>query len=205
MSRYWKEKRIFPGWVQNFPMILLLFFCFLSGCSSTPSKQLYTHPKIDISLEKPADWNLEYIERSGRIVLKAKNETGEKSSTRVEISGSACVFRGFSNPREEVEADIDRLRGLYHLSSVTFIQNLSEARIGDYLVTKAVIGIPVNDWNGKGSGTSASDELQPIAVFAITRTRDTVMAYIYLGQDERLNAQAQEIVDSIRITCAAKP
>jgi hypothetical protein len=177
----------------------------LSGCSSTPSTQLYTNPKIDISLEKPGNWNLEYTERNGMIVLKAKNETDEKRSTRVEISGSACVFRGFSNPQEEVEADIDRLRGLYHLSSVTFIQNLSEARIGDYLVTKAVIGIPINDWNGKGSGTSASDELQPIAVFAITRSRDTVMAYIYPGQDERLNAQAQEIVDSIRITCAAKP
>jgi hypothetical protein len=176
-----------------------------------PSKELYTNPKTDISLEKPDNWNLEYIERNGMIVLETKNWNRGKVSARVEIQGPACTLDsgGFNNSKEEIEWNIDRIRILYGLNSVAMVQKPSNTEIGEYEVTKAVIVIPtmsmLNDLNRNQVGDSDPNISQTIALSAITYNDNTLMAYIYKGNDEVLNAQAQEIVDSIRITCAAKP
>jgi hypothetical protein len=193
-----------------FPVALLLLF-YLAGCNAASSKQLYENAEVGISIEKPENWELTYVERNGMIVLATETGVWNKYSVRIEIQGPACpsISTNFNNPYEEVEWNIDRIRKLYNLDSVIVVQEPLEAKTGDYEVTKSVIMIPSmalpEDSSRNQVGNRGPDIFQTIDIFAITDGDNTLMAYIYEGNSDKLNVQAQEIMDSIQITCSTQP
>ena len=106
-------------------LILLLVLVYMTtGCNSTSSEQLFENSESGISLLKPGNWNSEYFERSGVIVLEPQKRGGNKDSARIEIHGSACVPTPpwFNGPKTELESNIERIRILHNLDSVTIIQ-----------------------------------------------------------------------------------
>lgn len=194
-----------------FPVALLLLVYVVAGCNPTSSKQLYENTEAGISLEKPENWELAYIERNGMIVLAVENRIWDKDSVRVEIHGPACpsTLTKFNSPYEEVEWNIDRIRKLYSLDAVTVVQEPIKAKTGDYEVTKSIIVIPSmalpEDSSRNQVGNRGPNIFQTIDIFAITDGDNTLMTYIYEGNSDTLNAQAQEIIDSIQMTCSTEP
>jgi hypothetical protein len=216
MFGYRRKTYEFPDWKGswcqlNFLITLLLVAYLISGCNSTSSKQFYENSESGISLAKPKNWDLGYSERNGMIVLVAENGIWDKDSARIEIQGPACLPKtsSFNSPKEELEWNIYRIGMLYYLDSVTIIQEPTKVKTGDYEVTKAVIAIPtmsmLDDSARNQVGDPGPDIFQAIDMFAITGGDNTIMAYVYKGNSEALNAEAQEIVDSIQLTCSPEP
>lgn len=193
-----------------FPIALLLLI-YITGCNTVSPKQLYENVEAGISIEKPEGWELTYVERNGMIVLATETGIWNKRSVRIEIQGPACpsISTNFNNPHEEVEWNIERIRKLYNLDSVTVVQKPLKAKTGDYEVAKSVIMIPSmalpEDSSRNQVGDRGPDIFQTIDIFAITDGDNTVMAYIYEGNSDKLNVQAQEIIDSIQIICSTQP
>jgi hypothetical protein len=191
-------------------MAAFLVICITSGCISASSKELYKNPEAGVSLEKRTDWDVAYYSRNGKIVLESGNENKREGSARVEIGGSACSAHLPSTPEEQIKLHMDRIRILYNLPSVTVVQEPTQIEIGGYKTINAIILVPTmalsKDAIANQVGVQSPEVFQTIAIFAIEdNNHNSAMAYIYKGNNETLNAQAQEIVDSIRITCAAKP
>ncbi len=194
----------------GFLIALLSITYIVSGCSSTTSKELYENSEFGISLEKPGNWSLEFYERNGSIVLEAESRGENKNSARIEIYGFACVPTLSNNPDEELELNIERIRTLYNLDSVTIVQEPSKVETGDNEMTKAIITIPTislpEDSAKNQVGTRGPDIYQIIDMFAVRNSNnDSIMVYVYKGNSEELNAEAEAIIDSIQLTCATKP
>jgi hypothetical protein len=151
-----------------------------------------------------------YYSRSGTIVLESGNENKQDGSARVEIGGSACFDQLPSTPEEQMKLHIDSVRVLYNLPSLTVVQEPTQIEIGGYRTINAIIKVPTmalsKDAVENQVGVQSPEIFQTIVMFVMEDNNHNVaMAFIYKGSNEVLNAQAQEIVDSIRITCAAKP
>jgi hypothetical protein len=122
-------------------LALLSALFFASSCSSTTSRGRYENPEFGISLEKPGNWGLEFIECNGEIVLEGEKGVWHKDSARIEIDGYACVPEPtwFPGPDEALAAHIERIGSLYSLDSVTIVQEPSTAETGDKEITTAII------------------------------------------------------------------
>lgn len=194
-------------------IVLLLFIFLLSGCigsTRTQSNQLYENPESGISLKKKANWDVEFYERSGLILLKAENGFLQRNFARLEIYGNACSSDTWADrPDELLIADIERIKNLYNLSSVMIMQEPMEVEIGDHEVTQAIIAISVSAMFDDTSRIQVSDRgpdaLQTIDIYGITNQGAIIVAYIYEGDDDALNEQAREIVDSIQFICTPEP
>jgi len=186
---------------------LLLIAYSVSACSSRSSKQLYENPVSGVSLEKPGNWDLAFYERSATIVLEPKDGIMNQGSARVEVIGGACHDTMFATPEEDMEAEIDRIRILYDLDFVTVVQHPTRAETGAYEVTKATIAIPTmslpEDSVVNKVGDRGPDIFQTIEITAIRdRNRSFILAYVYRGNSDELNAEAEEIVGSIQAVCS---
>lgn len=213
MCGYSPKARFFLDWKGNWNelsclIFMLLIILLISGCNPTLSKQVYENSKAGIRVVKPANWDLAYSERNGIVTLVTETGVWEKESVRIEIHGPAClsIATNYNSPYEELEANIDRIRILYDLELVTIVQEPIEVKSGNYEYIRAVILIPTialrNDPNRNQVGDSDQNISQPVDVYAISDGNDTLMAYIYRGNSQPLNIQAQEIVESIQLTCS---
>jgi len=186
-------------------MLAVIVVC---GCDAKTNVQLYENPEFGISLEKPESWSHNFYERSGSIVLEAKSGPRNGNSARIEIFGYACVPQQFDDPREELEANIERIGILYNLDSVSVTQEPEVRSIEDYEVAEATIMVPTislpEDSVINQLGNRKSGVFQIIDMLAIRDpSRNSVMVYVYRGNSEELNAEADAIVESIRFICAA--
>lgn len=198
-------------WYRLVFLFALLSVTYLvSGCRSTTSQELYENAKFGVRLEKPGNWRLSLNERSGSIVLEPESGNGLKDSARIEIYGYACVPTLSHNTNETLESNIERIRTLYNLDSVTIIQPPIQVETGDNEITKATIRIPtmsLSEDSAKNQvGDRGPDIFQTIDMVAIRdRNNHSIMVYLYKGNSEELNAEAEAIADSIQLTCAATP
>lgn len=210
MTGYFKKLFVLFGWKDKQHLLCLLillaatYLCF--GCT-TPIKQLYEIPEAGISLEKPANWKVTFNERNGMVVLVAKNGVWDKVSARIEIQGPACFSlpNGFQNSSEEIKWNIDRIRMLYSLDSISIVQEPISVENANRDTFQAIIELPVLaladdptriQVRGQGSGY-----VQVIELFAIAHNENKVMVYIYDGDSETLNEQAKDIIYSVEIDC----
>lgn len=215
MFSYSNKIHVLPNWKGswhqlNFLITLLLVTYLISGCVSTPSKQFYENPEFGISLEKPRNWDLAFYERSGTIVLEAENGIGNKDSARIEIYGYACVPILFNDPEEAIKSNIDRIRILYDLDSITIVQEPIRVETEDYEIVKAIISIPTISLPENSVenqvGDQGSNTFQTIDMFNVRDSNNnSIMVQLYKGNSEVLNVQAQEIINSIQITCSTEP
>ncbi len=79
----------------------------------------------------------------------------------------------------------------------------------DYEVATATILIPTmslpEDSSLNQVGVQDPDIFQTVDMRAIKCPNNFAMVYLYKGNSEQLNTEAEEIVDSIELTCAAEP
>ncbi len=204
-----KNRRHLPGLVIG----LILWVCLLSGCvggNRTQSTRLYENPESGVSLEVPTNWDVEFYERNGLILLEAESGFLQRNSARLEIGGNACAFDTWADrPDEWLVTDIERIKNLYHLSSVRIIQEPTEVELGGNEAARASIAISVSAMFDDTSRIQVSDRgpdaLQTIDIYVITNQGGVIAAYIYKGDDEALNEQALEIIDSLQFICTPEP
>jgi hypothetical protein len=203
-------KKTAPCWYTQwhrpgFLIIMVGIVYIVSACSSPSPKQLYENFEFGISLEKPGNWSLEFYERNGSIVLEAKDGIWNKNSARIEIYGYACIPSLFANLDEELESNIDRMRTLYNLDSVTIVQESTKTE--DNEVAMSTIMIPTislpEDSTRNQIGIREPDVFQIVDILAIRNSNnESIMVYLYKGNSEELNIEAKDIVDSIKLTCS---
>lgn len=213
MVKYLKRKSSFSSckcwWYRlGLPVTILLVICILLGCSSTTPTQLYEYSELGIKLESPENWSVDYYERNGSIVLKAASRSPNRNSARIDIFGSTCSSTLFNPPDEALEYNIDRIRRLYDLDSITIIQEPKKFEAIDKEIVNATIQIPTTslpeDSPGNQVGERSPNVFQVIDIFAIKYSNDElIMVYVYKGNSEQLNAEAEGIVDSIQSTCSS--
>jgi hypothetical protein len=144
-----RNTHVLPNWKHSWYRLkilltLLLVVYLLSGCNSTPSKQIYENSEFGIRLEKPGNWSLNFYERAGRIALKAEDGMPNKGMAYIEIYGNACLRLGPDSlgPEDVIKSHILRIQHLYDLDSVTIVQEPAKVETGELEVTKAIIAIP---------------------------------------------------------------
>jgi len=195
----------------HFQIALFLLLCMAAGCSSTRPKQLYENSESGISLEKPENWDVAYYERSGVIVLEAEEGSGNKDSARIEIHGSACIPTPawFDGSQKEIESNIERISTLHNLDSVTIIQEPTEVELEHHGAIKAIIAIPTmslpEDSVENQVGDRGPDIFQTIEMFAISDRDKFILVYLYEGNSEEINAEAEEIITGIQLICSTEP
>lgn len=189
--------------------VLSLLISMITGCIPASNYQKYENRELGISLEKPELWELNYNERNGMIVLTKNGNILINESSRIEIQGPACThnLNNFTNPREEIEWNIERIRDLYHLESLPMIQEIEEINYEDYKYTSTTIAIPTislsADSDRNQMGNSSPELMQLIDIIAISKDDNTIINYIYKGKNEIVNNQAKEIINSIKIICSS--
>ncbi|HIE56493.1 MAG TPA: hypothetical protein EYP90_15215 [Chromatiaceae bacterium] len=213
MFRYLKKVFSFLNrqaqWYRlGFLFAMLSVIYLVSGCSPTSSKQLYENSEFGISLEKPENWSVEFYERNRSIVLESETGIWNKDSVLIAIKGIAISPLPYVS-EQELEVNIDRIRTLYNLDSVTIIQEPTIIESEKYEMATATILIPTmsipEDSTGNQVGMQAPDIFQTVELRAIRCPNNFAMVYIYKGNSEQLNAEAESIVDSIELTCSTEP
>lgn len=185
--------------------LLLLISLYLSGCATKPSWQLYENPELGIKLEKPDSWDVTYFERDGTIVLNGKDKNN--NSVHVEIRGNSCsLISDFGSPSEIIVSESRRIRILYGLDTLTLIQSPAKIENEKNEVTKAVIEVPTmaipEDSPANQIGRQETNLFQTIEIFVIKNNDCFANAYIYKGNDEELNMDAETVVASIELSCS---
>jgi hypothetical protein len=207
MPSYITPKHATCGILINFLVILIAV-----GCTASISKQPYENLEIGLMLEKPSNWDLAYSERNGVIYLEAKKGVLKKDVIRIQIHGGSCLSNlqepttPYNTPKEEIEWNIRRMKMLYNLESITIIQEPMADHVGSNEVTKAVIELPAAVLEEGSSGNRGSDASQIVNMFQINDgDKRSVMAYVFQSNNEELNTQAEEIIDSIQFKCPDAP
>jgi hypothetical protein len=199
---YWRR-----CWSQlSFLIVLILVVPTTLGCNSKSSKQVYKYPDYGVSLERSGNWDSKTIKRGGQIILTAKNGTKDKNAIRIEILGASCAPSQNIDPVRSVALDIERIRGLYNLISVTVVEAPSMTESRGYTIAKAKIAIPTmsipEESPRNTMGTRAANVFQVIEIIEIRDTDNRTRSInIYKGTNVVLNAEADAIVDSIQIIC----
>ena len=185
--------------------LLLLISLYLSGCATKPSWQLYENPELGIKLEKPDSWDVTYFERDGTIVLNGKDKNN--NSVHVEIRGNSCsLISDFGSPSEIIVSESRRIRILYGLDTLTLIQSPAKIENEKNEVTKAVIEVPTmaipEDSPANQIGRQETNLFQTIEIFVIKNNDYFANAYIYKGNGDELNMDAETVVASIELSCS---
>lgn len=187
-------------------LVVVLGMFFLSGCRNTaPPIQTYANGTLGgVRVEYPGNWELQPDERLDNvIVLESKRGIFEKGSARVEIIWGGQITTTTINLEDSLVKDIDRIRTLYSLDSVTIVQSANTSQMEGFQVATVTISIPTiaipKDSHRNQMERREHGVLQIIEIYYIRNEVGdrSVSAYIYKGDDEELNTQAEDIVNSI--------
>jgi|SRR5688500_1009717 hypothetical protein len=176
--------------------ISLLAISIVAGCTASQLKKPYENVDAGIRLEKPSTWAVTYSERNGIIYLKTEG----KDSAQIQIHGPACIKNSsqFSTPNEEIESNIRRMKLLYNVDEIVVLQEPVMEKIGANEVTEAVIEIP--------AFKEGSDVSQRVSVSQISDgEKNSIMVYVFQSNNEALNVQTEEIVESLQFNCPSAP
>jgi hypothetical protein len=197
------------GWCV---VITVVASAFVAGCTSYSTKQVYEFPGRHVRIEKPAHWQTAVHERSGTMMLEARHGFGVKESVRIDISrlhGSTCDGAKQTNSRgAPLEGVKDLLRNrqeLYAPYVISVVETPREVTSQHYKIAKAIIDVPTQAfekdsiYNKQGAQTLGT--FQPVELFEIKSEELSIQVMIYKGQNNTINAEADEIVKSIQLVC----
>ena len=215
MFHYFKKIFLFPNgqtqWYRlGFLLALLSVICMVSGCGSTSSKQSFEDfgSSGGLSLEKPRNWQAEFDERTETIMLKAEKGILRKDSVRIVIQPFTTLPES-SLLSEHLEAATDIIGTSYNLDSVTIIQEPTIIEGEVYEMATATILIPTmplpEDSTANQVGVQEPDVFQTVDMRTIRCPSNFAIIYVYKGNSQQLNAEAEAIVDSIQLICVAEP
>ncbi len=187
-------------------LLVCLFIGLIAGCQDMPATSIYENQKQHLSLRKPRHWRAAYYERSGQIILEAKTGMALTASARVEIWGNHGVPSTSSDGMEQVQLNIDRIRMLYDLDSVTIVQPPTKTLVQGREVVTAIIGLPMAELPNESAinpvGGHSPGVMQMVDMRWISDSDHCgVMVYLYKGYNEVLNAEAEHIVDTLQYSC----
>lgn len=98
---------------------------------------------------------------------------------------------------EHLESGIDITGMRFNLDSVTVIQEPTIIESKEYEIATATILIP-EDSAGIQVGDQEPDMVQTVELLVIRCPNNFAMIYIYKGNSEQLNAEAEAIVDQLK-------
>lgn len=193
--------------MEGFKSARILFFIailFWVGCKSQTVEQKFEDFGFSggLSLKRPSNWQADYVERTGTIVLRAEKGILNKDVVTIEIQPFS-----FSSPEEGVEANIDRLATHFYGDSLTIVQNPIKLEHENYEITTAIISIPTSplseDSNKNEEEIRDESLFRIVEVRAVKCTDNFAMIYTYASNNDQLNAEANEIVESIELKCSS--
>ena len=184
----------------------------ISGCAQVNTKQFYENKEFGIKLEKPENWDATLDERSGTLVINTKTEILSTDSARMELHGGSCPpdpSNSQKNPDTSLvilDHEINRIGKLYKQDLISIVQKPINIENKGTDISKATITIPTiamqDDLNRIQVGRPESDRFQTIDLFVIRDDKFTFIAEVYKGNNDVLNTQAQEIINSIVGYCS---
>ena len=201
MNHFFQLKRVFQ--------VLVLGLFVLSGCQKPSTSERYENNEIGISLEKPGNWSISFNDRNGILLLYTGDSRHGKDSARIEFFSPACPssLAAYDDPYEAIATNVERIKRLYNLQSIDIIQGTSIVKKGNIEIVKAAIVVPtmalVDDPNRNQTGVQKPNIFQNIEIYALTKNNDILMAFVYQGNNEAINSQAQDIVVNTEITCSS--
>ena len=184
-------------------LAVILVTLLLTGCHSTISKKQFCEdPQLEIAFEYSDRWKLETGERlENLVVLESKGGLLERGSARIEILVGFPVSRSI-DLQEGLDDRISNKARLYELDSITVIQSPTVVEEERYQIAMATISIPTtsmpagsprNQMGGRDTNSS-----QIIDMYTIRNDDNNFLEVtIYQGNSQELNAEAEEIVNSI--------
>lgn len=186
-------------------LLLISFVCLLSGCGS-PSLEYYENQAWNFRLEYPKNWELNDNNRvANDFALQATKGLFRKSSARIHLYVELPFSR---EPPVELEADMENyitiVRKRTHIiKSLEVIQISDVIDIGSHKMIWATVSVPtldiVEDASINQMGQRKENVSQVIDIYILRNSEgQNIVAEVYKGDDEDLNAQAAEIVRSIR-------
>lgn len=184
-------------------VLLLALVLTLIGCQDSNKEKAYTNPEICIQLSKPEGWVLHYGHRTGNVILANTNNT-KVARARIEIHGEACTGSGYreEDSNQLFEYERERIIGLYHLESELSYEINGTTEIDGYVFSKYSIEIQttamVNDQKRNQVGIYDLSVFQKVNVYMIFHDNRYIVAFVYLGEDQRINWAAEQVVFSIR-------
>lgn len=181
-------------------LVLLVIFTAY-GSRDSDTLEFYQNTLLGISLEYPHAWNLEMDERvDNMIILESNGDLFQNDSVRIEL------FVGHPNSLpidldESLENSINSMSELYE--AVHIIQSPVSIDSENYEIAGARIAIPTTSMPSDSPENQMADRSanveQVVNMYVI---RDEVNHFIavkiFKGRSEELNAQAEDIVHSIR-------
>lgn len=215
MFRHFETISSFPGgraqWYRlTFFVALLSIIQMVSGCSSMTSEQSYEDfgSSGGLRLEKPRNWHAEFDERTETIVLKAERGILRKDSIRIVIQPFTTLPES-SLLSEHLEAAIELTGVRENSDSVTVVQEPTIVEDEAHSMATATILIPTmsipKDSTEDQVGVQALDRFQTVTMRAIRCPGNFAVIYVYEGNSDQLNAEAEAIVESIQLTCTTEP
>jgi hypothetical protein len=195
----------------NLYFTLLILFMFSGGCVFITPKQIlvspvqiYESPTGDRKVVKPENWNLYFSERNGWIYLYPEPSIWGETYTFVSIDITACNIPSseYKTPRELLDENIERLRNLYSLDTISiFLQPIS-IESNEYEILKTIVMIPTIAFEEGAVEHRSTDLQQEIDIYVISDSNNnSLMVYIYPGNNEEINKEAYSIIDSIVLNC----
>lgn len=187
---------------------IVIPYIVLSGCNSERDKQNYENYDFGIKLEKPDNWDIFFSERTNTIILSTKKIIFEKDSARIEINGPSCNsdISGFTNQTDRLDWEIDRIRKLYNLESIDILIKPKHIDFEGVEVVNAIIRVPTismeGDLNRIQVGKPKAGIFQTISIFSIVDNNKKIYAFVYFGNENDFNAEAMDIISSIKFICS---
>lgn len=218
LTSYRSTKSSLEGVLKKiFVKIGITFFLvslFIIGCQSQLVEQKFEDfgSSGGLSLKRPSNWQAEYHERNGSIVLKAEKGILNKDSVVIVIQPYVFSSNQLNVPEEEVKANINRLKIHFYGDSMTIIQKPARLENEDYEIATAIISIPISSSSEDSAeddsisyegDSQVLDNFRTVDLRAVQCANNFAMVYIYKGNNDQLNAEADDIVESIRLTCSA--
>ncbi len=192
---------------MNFKMVIILSAACLAlsliGCSASPSIVHYENESLGISLDYPANWEIDVDERvDNHLVLEVTQGFLVKNSALIEMwvnTYSCSSFEIF----ERINSRIDMLWNRYELDDHSVVHPPTKIDDWEYEALKISVSTPTislpEDSYINQMHEQDEDTIQILDSYVIRNSDDCyVHVDVYSGKSDELNDQAHEIVKGIR-------
>ena len=185
---------------------------FHSDCSfgqDSYEEAIYTNEQYGIRLTYPRNWEIEFYERNGLIVINGRDGILNTNKVRTEIRTGVCPWNlpidGFHTVDNYLHEELETLRVLYGLDELKVIRSSSQTQIGSFEAKSALISIPLSAFSSTSNRIVINDgspsAQQLVEVYAIVSENAIIRAYTFLGDSQRLNDKAASLISGMELGC----